>query len=245
MRQRVTKKGVIQATFLSFCMIGLLTVGTILPLDTSVDIVDEPIPLGNTEGVLIKETDADINVIPDKYNCGAKGELTVAELGQSFDSMYFKASADKNIIDFAYNNSKVVGTIVFDSIDFSKYPVCVNNERQVNRQIKLIFNNCIFSSFSTGVLATNLSYEFNNCTINDNTTKTMFDCQRDESNITFNNCIINKPNYAQCTTIRAIQGLYSCYYGIDTSNCNFTFNGCTITEGFITEREGNVNITIK
>lgn len=166
MRQRVTKKGVIQATFLSFCMIGLLTVGTILPLDTSVDIVDEPIPLGNTEGVLIKETDADINVIPDKYNCGAKGELTVAELGQSFDSMYFKASADKNIIDFAYNNSKVVGTIVFDSIDFSKYPVCVNNESQVNRQIKLIFNNCIFSSFSTGVLATNLSYEFNNCTIN-------------------------------------------------------------------------------
>ena len=32
---------------------------------------------------------------------------------------------------------------------------------------------------------------------------------------------------------------------IDTSNCNFTFNGCTITEGFITEREGNVNIIIK
>lgn len=86
---------------------------------------------------------------------------------------------------------------------------------------------------------------FNNCTINDNTTKTMFDCQRNELNITFNNCTINKPNYAQCTTNKAIQGLYSCYYGIDTSNCNFTFNGCTVTEGFITEREGNVNITIK
>ena len=82
---------------------------------------------------------------------------------------------------------------------------------------------------------------FNNCTIDDNTTKTMFDCQKDELNITFNNCIINKPNYAQCTTYRAIQGLYSCYYGIDTSNCNFTFNGCTVTEGFITERKGNVN----
>lgn len=159
------KKEHFQTVLLCVMLVAMICAAAYLPMKDSIEIVDPSLPLSDGRSILVMPTDADINVIPDKYNCGAGGEMSTAGLGQTFPSMYFKASGEKNVIDFAYNNRNVTGTVSFENIDFSQYPVAVNNERNVERKIKLVFTNCIFDSFSTGVSASNISYEFNNCTI--------------------------------------------------------------------------------
>lgn len=198
MKQKITKRRIIQATALIVCALMMTTT---LLAEPVVDISEEPIPLSNVTGEQIKETEADIHVVPDMYNCGAKGDMVVAELGQAFDTMYFKNSAGKNIIDFTYNNSKVSGTVVFENVDFSQYPICVVNESGVKREIKMVFNNCIFKSFSTGVQASNISYVFNNCTIN----------SFYGSNATFTRCLFGKSFNDALTPFQEIN-VYDSYF---------------------------------
>lgn len=116
--------------------------------------------------VLVKETKADKNVIPDKYNTGAKGNLKKVKLGVVVGGIQFTAASGntKNSLDFYYNNKQVKGKIIFKDYDFSEYPVVCYNSQKVEQKINVTFINCKFSYFATDRACTNVSYEFQKCT---------------------------------------------------------------------------------
>ena len=116
--------------------------------------------------VLVKKTKADKNVIPDKYNTGAKGNLKKVKLGAVVGGIQFTAARGntKNSLDFYYNNKQVKGKIIFKDYDFSEYPVVCYNSQKVEQKINVTFINCKFSYFATDRACTNVSYEFQKCT---------------------------------------------------------------------------------
>lgn len=118
--------------------------------------------------VLVKETQEDKKVIPDKYNTGVSGKLKKVKLGENIDGVQFTAASGntKNSLDFYYSNQKIKGIITLKNYDFSQYPVVCYNAGKVDRTIKVIFVNCKFSFFSTDRECTKVSYEFKNCDFN-------------------------------------------------------------------------------
>lgn len=133
-----------------------------------VQIEEESCALSKTAGTLVEQTQADINVIPDKYNTGAQGNLRSVTIGETVNGIEFVTgnNGTVNVLDFGYRNKKVTGTVVFENIDFSTYPIGIYNEDKVDRSIKVVFKNCMFSKFSSGKGKSNLSFEFENCTLN-------------------------------------------------------------------------------
>lgn len=178
-----------------------------------VQIEEEPCALGESAGVLIEQTAADINVIPDKYNTGAKGELTTVEIGTTVNGIQFKAASDntRNVLDFAYRNTNIAGTISFENYDFSAYSLWSYNEDKVDRQIKVVFNNCKFSTVAVGKEDGNLSFEFNNCTMEG----------FNGSNSVFNNCLFSKGN---------TDGLVP-FQNIAVNDCFFSDMACKVASG--------------
>ena len=191
----------------------LLCASSIGKMQEVIFIEDEQVPLAGGQGTLISETEDDINVIPDKYNTGAMGELKTVEHGAKVGSIQLKVdgSKTKNVIDFYYGNGDVTGTVVIENADFSEYPVAVYNEKLVTRTIKVIFNNCKFSSMSTGQADSTVSYEFNNCTINSFA----------GSNASFNRCKFGE-NYSDCLVP---------YRNVTVNNCFFSDMGIMKAEG--------------
>lgn len=174
-----------QVLTVCICVFTLCLCAHFVPGGT-VDIVDDPIALDEGLGTLIQQTDADINVIPDKYNTGAKGELTTVGLGAKVGGVSFKAAtagtSQRNTLDFAYNNTSLSGTVTLENLDFSDYPVWSYNENKLNKAINVVFNNCKFSFVSVGKEAGKISFEFNNCSI-----ESFYG-----SNTTFNNCLFGR-----------------------------------------------------
>ena len=109
--------------------------------------------------MFVKKTKADKNVIPDKYNTGAKGNLKKVKLGAVVGGIQFTAASGntKNSLDFYYNNKQVKGKIIFKDYDFSKYPVVCYNSQKVEQKINVTFINCKFSYFATDRACTNVS----------------------------------------------------------------------------------------
>jgi len=128
----------------------------------------------------------DEQVIPDKYNTGAQGELTQVQPGDTVCgvTLFYNGAKTKAVLDFCYKNKGVSGTVVFENYDFSSNPLTVSNEKGVTRNIKLIFNNCRFGDFSNTPGQSYISYEFNNCTF----------AHFAGSNSTFNRCYVNGDN---------------------------------------------------
>lgn len=148
-----------------------LLIGVIWGSKTYVRIDDDPIALGGTETnekVLIQQTADDLMVIPDKYNTGAKGKLTKIALGGKINNIQLVAGSggNKNIIDFYYRNKSVEGTVEIENCDFSDYPVALYNYANIDRKIKVVFRNCKFSIFSAAKETCNITFEFQNCTMN-------------------------------------------------------------------------------
>lgn len=116
--------------------------------------------------VLVKQTEDDRQVIPDKYNTGATGKLTKVGLGDTVEGVKFIPVNDgtKNCLDFYYANKTVSGTVTFENYDFSQYPVVIYNGEPVERTIKLVFKNCKFSSFGASWSDTKILLKFNRCT---------------------------------------------------------------------------------
>lgn len=133
---------------------------------------EEETPLNDggldTEVIQVSPMDADVNVIPDKYNTGAKGSLTVADHNTTIDGVYFSAGGGNNrfVLDFCYANQSVTGTITFRNYDFSSYQMDMYHETMVDREIEVIFENCRFSTIYTGKEDASVKYRFINCTIN-------------------------------------------------------------------------------
>nr|MBP3598575.1 leucine-rich repeat protein [Eubacterium sp.] len=142
------------------------------------------------ENVQIMPTEADQNVIPDKYNTGCTGALTVPV--ESVDSrgktnwviedvVLVPSGSGDNIVrvfDFYYRNKEVSGEVVFNDIDFSDMSLRLYNDGLVERDIHLVFNNCKFSGVSMGKGDSKVTYEFNHCSF-----RSFYG-----SNATFNRC---------------------------------------------------------
>ncbi len=132
----------------------------------------------------VEPTKADTQVIPDRYNTGCSGELTVLKMDTDNPMMVGGvliipgSNATRFVLDFYYRNKDISGTVYIENYDFSEHSLWSYNEDKVDRQIKLVFNNCKFSGVAVGKTDANLSFEFNNCTI------TNFS----GSNSTFNRC---------------------------------------------------------
>ncbi len=130
--------------------------------ETTTKTVEKP----TVQGELIKHTSADVLIMPDKYNTGSKGTLTKSGLAQKIGDIQFAAgnNGTANVLDFYYRNKTLSGEFVIENIDFSDYTTNLFNDSKVERNIKIIFNNCKFKSFACSRTGTSpISFVFNNC----------------------------------------------------------------------------------
>lgn len=193
----------------SLLLCGVLVLGVLIANSEktgriiSITNSDTPLSFGIGKRVEVKQTDADINVIPDKYNTGCKGELTRVEGACTINGITVKYSGGIFVLDFFYSNKSLSGDIVFDNIDFSLGGFSVNNEGKVtDRDINVIFNNCRFLSFKNAVnCPDNYSYTFNNCTL----------CQFQGSNAIISDCQFGH-SYRDCLNP---------FKNVSVSNCFF------------------------
>lgn len=176
-------KRVLQVTALVLC-VCMMCVPTWNKEPQVVQVEEEPCALSGVEKTLIGQNKADVTVIPDKYNTGCNGALVKVEAGTTVNGIEFKTASEntRNVLDFAYRNTKISGTVIFENCDFSDCALWSYNEGDVKRQIKVVFNNCKFSEVCVGKADGNLSYEFNNCTF----------YYFNGSNATFNRCQFGK-----------------------------------------------------
>jgi len=119
----------------------------------------------------VEYTEADITIIPDKYNTGCKGELTTFVMDTE-NTMWAgdiqivqSGGGAKFVLDFCYRNKDKSGTVYIENYDFSSHPFVAYNENKAETPVKVVFNNCKFSNFSVGRAEGNLSYELNDCTL--------------------------------------------------------------------------------
>ena len=110
--------------------------------------------------------DEDRNVIPDRYNCGAKGTLTKVLASDIVNGLQLGESGGINSFDFFNNNTAIAGEIHFNSYDFSDYIVAVYNADQIDRDITLVFENCKFSFFRSLSDHPKVNLVFKSCTFN-------------------------------------------------------------------------------
>jgi len=117
---------------------------------------------------LIVSGEYDIREIPDKYNTGCGTDLVTLNGDTQINDFAIVYSGNNLVIDFKHRNKAVSGTLNFENIDFSNYPVVVYHEGDIkDKEIKLVFKNCKFSTFKNARPESAVfSYEFYNCTFN-------------------------------------------------------------------------------
>lgn len=133
----------------------------------TIEISNTDIPLSFGTGKLVEQTEADVNIIPDKYNSGCSGNLTKVEQAGTYSGVEIKISGANFAIDFVYSNKKKSGEIKITNLDFSDKIVCFINEDKIDRDICVVFENCKFSTIKSAKgKSDKYSYCFNNCSIN-------------------------------------------------------------------------------
>ena len=137
-------------------------------------IQDERIPLSVNEYIVNKQPQ-DINIIPDKYNTGAKEPKTGwTEVGLAADekmkeyngvTFIHAANNDGYRVNFYNYNVNLEGTFTFENMYFSSLSF-MKTSTVVDRNINFIFNNCCFGGVNLeNSLESNVHVEFNNCTM--------------------------------------------------------------------------------
>ena len=138
--------------------------------------------------VQVEYQKTDLEEIPDKYNCGVKGDLKTVILSGGLENIVGKKNTiDCNLelkksgtsdnpeaqnspitymINFSRDNNKILGgEIVFENYDFSQYRLSTASENAIAGKLTLVFNNCKFNIFSTEYPDSKINYKFNNCSI--------------------------------------------------------------------------------
>ena len=118
--------------------------------------------------IVISQQKCDIDVIPDKYNTGAKGNLTKVSPNDTVCGIELKQGGDQvsAMIDLTDRNQGITGTVIIENYDFSDFILRTRKDDETGRDIKLIFRNCKFSAVEKGRTDSRLTYEFENCTLN-------------------------------------------------------------------------------
>ena len=128
--------------------------------DNSID--DNSIPL--VDGIKVYSTQADSQVIPDKYNTGCNESLlsikvtdageycgvTISNYGTKGKAIYYKSTTPTKI--------------VFENVDFSNDDFILAKEGEVTKDSTIVFKNCKFSSFKTAHIDdAKVHHYFENC----------------------------------------------------------------------------------
>ena len=193
-----------------------------------------------TTDVLITPTIADTQVMPDRYNTGCSGELTTLDMAASMNVGDIILVAGSNstcyVLDFAYRNKEIEGTIYIENYDFSGYKFVAYHEDMIEREIKVVFNNCKFASASMGRTQANVSHEFNNCTFNSfyGSNSVFNNCKfggnYTDGMVPFCNIEVNNCFFSDFTSIATDAGAHidatQLYGHADTEVKNVTYTNC-------------------
>lgn len=129
--------------------------------------------------IQIKQQKSDIDVIPDKYNTGAKAPLTKVNYENKNEyingekdgtgcNIEIKASSEPQayMVDFVTNQNKALsGEIIVENYDFSDYKLATVRESSIEKNLSIVFKNCKFDIIHTEYFDGNIHYEFQNCSI--------------------------------------------------------------------------------
>lgn len=205
--------------------------------------------------VVIGQTIQDVRVIPDKYNTGAKGTLLSVGLGQPLGELCLKAgnNGTTNVLDFVYGNSHISGTVVFENLDFSAYPFALYHAAEVEKEIRLVFKNCRFSSVLFEKQDCLIESEFENCTFHSfygsNATfeRCAFGGSYTDGIVPFRNIRVNHCFFSDMTSViaadkeRHIDGtqIYG-FAGLDAGNIEY--NNCRFEIPSIGKEESTADV---
>ena len=154
-------------------------------------------------------TEADLNVIPDKYNTGCTGGLTKVTGACEINGLEFRLSGTNIVLDFYYANKNASGQYIFENLDFSDYGFVFNSENKFNgKKVNITFRNCRFYTITTQRAASEIfSYKYENCTI----------AKFSGSNSSFSRCFFGN-TYWDCIVPFYNIFVYDCYF------CNLASN---------------------
>ena len=234
------KKRILQVISLLICFV-LICVCGIPNTNEHIFIEDERLPLENSVGTLLREQEEDIMVIPDKYNTGAKGELTPVTSDCYISGVKFgtTGSADRKL-DLFYQPKgvEIPATIVVENYDFSSGDFREYNVSKVSKNVTIIYRNCKFGSYvitGDGLV----KRQFENCTFTHfaGSDATFVNCYfgggadgdgiNPMQNCTFTNCMIaDLIQPAESAGDKHIDGFQIFGSGDGTNNENIVLNNC-------------------
>lgn len=140
----------------------------------------------NTNTIDLTKIISDKEIIPDKYNTGASGNLTKYAFGDDLGGLFVLLSgvSDEPLptINFLFAQNQQ-SNYVIENIDFTDYFKIQFISYAVPNKVKITFKNCKFKYIAVAqAIDDNISFEFNNCTIE----------TFGGSNATFNHCKFGK-----------------------------------------------------
>ncbi len=143
-----------------FCLMVACIVPFMLYRHSTID--DNSIPL--VDGIRVRPTQADGQVIPDKYNTGCNESLLttkVVEAGEYFGVTISNYGTKGKAI---YYKTTTPTSIVFENVDFSSDDFIIAKEGEVTKDSTIVFRNCKFGSFTTAHLGdAKVHHYFENC----------------------------------------------------------------------------------
>lgn len=115
--------------------------------------------------MLITQGENDIVIIPDKYNTGVNPSIPLYKITESttYQDIVYTNNGISIVLDLYYKNNELGELTVIENIDFSETPFAVYNDAKVDTKKTILFRNCKFSIMSTNPKATNVFYQFENC----------------------------------------------------------------------------------
>lgn len=239
------KKRILQVVTVFVCLTFLCIWG-IFKTEDGKEIEDEMTPLDEGIGQLLCETEADKTVIPDKYNTGAFGELTVVDSDCYISGVKFGTSGkcDRKL-DLYYQPGEVTDTILVENYDFSGSNFREYNVDKVEQDVTIIYKNCKFRSYLISGEG-RVKREFENCSFTHfgGSDATFTNCYfgggsdgdgiNPMRNCTFTNCMIaDLIQPADKKGTKHIDGFQIFGSTDGTDNTNIVFNNCRFEVPYI------------
>ena len=131
-----------------FCLMVACIVPYLFYRQSTID--DNSIPL--VDGIRIRPTQADGQVIPDKYNTGCNESLLTTKVIDAGEYSGVTISNYGTKGKAIYYKSTTPTAIVFENVDFSNDDFIIAKEGEVTKDSTIIFRNCKFGSFKTAHL---------------------------------------------------------------------------------------------
>ena len=200
MKKRIAQVVGLVASMVVVCVLAITCT------QDKIHIEDEDTPLVDGIGVLLTEQVEDMVVIPDKYNTGAKGDLTPVTSECYISGVKFGTTGEVDRkLDLYYQPKDVVipSEIVIENCDFSSAGFREYSIDKVDKEVTIIYRNCKFKSYVVNGEGL-IKRQFDNCTF----------AHFSGSDAVFNNCYFGGASVGD---------------GINPMK-NCTFNNCMIAD---------------